>query len=306
MGGWTRWRARPALLAGVLVLLAACSGGSSAPPPPPPGTVVVGSFDFPESEVLASIYGQALEANGIPVRFQLNLGPRELVEPALLRGLLHLLPEYQGSALGFLGRGRLATSDPEATHAALVDALGGSGVRALDSAAAQDANAFAVTEATASAYELRRISDLAPFASELVVGGPPECPERPLCLRGLEDVYHLKFQRFVPLDSGGGLTMSALAGGDVDVALVFTTDPTVAQRGFRLLEDDRGLEPAENVTPMVADHLVDRYGERLTAPLDAVSALLSNDVLVGLNRDVGRGMSPHAVAAAWLAGQGMD
>ncbi len=306
MGGFVRIRSGGLLAAFALVALVACSGNGARPaPPPPPGTVVVGSFDFPESEVLAEIYGQALQARGIPVQLELNLGPRELVQPALQRGLLHLVPEYQGSALGFLGGGRNATSDPAATHRALVQALGGTGVVALANADAQDANAFAVTDATATKYGLRTISDLRPIASKLVAGGPPECPERPLCLRGLQDVYDLRFRDFVPLDAGGQLTIAALASGDVDLALVFTTDPSLEQRGLRVLEDDRGLEPAENVTPMASATMVERYGERLTGPVDAVSERLSTDVLVGLNRAVSRGQPARQVAAEWLRSEGL-
>src|SRR3954454_10418783 len=148
MGGYGRARWGTSALAGALVLLAACSGGVPRPaPPPPPGTVVVGSFDFPESEVLAQVYGQALEAKGLPVRLALNLGPRELALPALLRGLLGVVPEYQGSALDFLTRAGHATDDPGSTHEALVRALGRAPVVALESAEAEDANAFAVTPA---------------------------------------------------------------------------------------------------------------------------------------------------------------
>src|SRR5205823_6011664 len=156
-----------------------------------------------------------LQAKGLPVQFELNLGPRELVEPALLRGLLRLVPEYQGSALDFLTTGGNPTDDAAAAHGELVRALATTPVRALRSAAAQDANAFAVTNATAERYGLRTISDLAPVASKLVIGGPPECPDRPLCLLGLQDEYGLKFRSFLPLDTGGSLTISALAGGDV-------------------------------------------------------------------------------------------
>ena len=92
---------------------------------------------------------------------------------------------------------------------------------------------------------------------------------------------------------------------DVDVALVFSTDPTLEQRGLRLLEDDRGLEPAENVTPVVAGSLVERYGDRLTGPVDAVSGRLTTDVLVGLNRAVARGRPAKAVAASWLEAEGL-
>src|SRR2546423_254617 len=122
-----------------------------------------------------------------------------------------------------------------AGHGELVRALARTPVRALRSAAAKDANAFAVTKSTAERYGLRTISDLAPVASKLVIGGPPECPDRPLCLLGLRDEYGLKFRSFLPLDTRGSLTISAPAGGDVDVAPVFTTDPHRADPGFRRL-----------------------------------------------------------------------
>ena len=305
MGGFVRTRAAGFALAAVLVF-AACTNGGAPPPADAPGTVVVGSFDFPESEVLAQVYAQALAAKDIPVRLELNLGPRELVTPALLRGLVHLVPEYQGSALDFLTRAGDATKDPAATHDSLEEALAGTSAAALRSAAAQDANAFAVTRETADRYGLQAISDLAPVSRKLVIGGSPECPERPLCLRGLQDVYGLRFRDFYPLDAGGPLTVAALAGGQVDVALVFTSDPVVAARGFVILDDDRGLEPAENVTPIVSRSILARHGDRLRGALDAVSAALTTDQLIGMNRAVARGRSAAEVAGSWLTGQGLS
>ncbi|HXJ64378.1 MAG TPA: ABC transporter substrate-binding protein [Actinomycetota bacterium] len=290
-----------------MLLLASCAdGGGHAAPAPSPGTVVVGSFDFPESEVLAHVYGQALLAKGIPVQLQTGLGPRELVDPALLRGLIRFVPEYQGSALDFLTLGSGATGDQVSTHASLVHALEGTSAAALASAPGEDANAFAVSAATAERYGLHTISDLAPVASKLVLGGPPECPERPLCLVGLRRTYGLRFRSFVPLDAGGPLTIGALANGDVDVALVFTTDPNVAERGFRVLEDDRNLEPAENVTPVVSRNLLARWGDRLTATVDAVSAELTTAELTALDRAVAAGRAPAKVAGEWLAERGFD
>ncbi|MFL5799006.1 MAG: ABC transporter substrate-binding protein [Actinomycetota bacterium] len=290
----------------MLVFLAACGGpGPTSPSRVAPGTVTVGSFDFPESEVLAEVYGQALEAKGLPVRLALNLGPRELVLPALLRRLVHLVPEYEGSALDFLSRSLAADADPVATHTALDRVLSPTGAVALRSAPAQDANAFAVTRATARQFHLRTVSDLGPFAGRMVFGGPRECPQRPLCLPGLRSVYGLSFRRFYPLDTGGSLTIAALTSGNVDVALVFSSDPVVADRGFVLLRDDRRLEPAENVTPVVGRAMVRRYGARLTSAIDAVSARLTGRQLVSINRAVAAGRSPATVAAQWLAGQGL-
>ena len=209
-----------AACAGLAIALTACTspGGNASSaggePAGQPGVVIaVGSFDFPESVLLAEIYGQALAAGRFPVRIMPNLGPREVVDPALMDGLLQVVPEYAGSALEFFSVGRLsATSDAGAANRALAESVAGHGLLAASPAPAQDANALVVTAATAARYGLRSIADLAKVAPGLVFGGPPECPGRAYCLPGLKRVYGLRFKAFTPLDVGGPLTLQALAG----------------------------------------------------------------------------------------------
>jgi osmoprotectant transport system substrate-binding protein len=270
------------------------------------GAITVASFAFPESILLAEIYAQALEANGFEVKRALDLGARELVEPALERGLVEFVPEYLGSALEFFTRGSgTATSDVEASHRALEEALGDRGMVVLAPAPAQDANTLAVTAKTAADHDLERISDLIPIAGQLVFGGPPECPDRPLCLPGLQASYGLRFERFQGLDASGPLTTAALASGQVDVALLFSTDKAIRTNGFILLEDDRGLQPAENVTPVVRKEIVDVHGSRFTDVVNFVSAMLTTDDLGEMNRIVSLGEKTRAVAAAWLRSNGL-
>jgi osmoprotectant transport system substrate-binding protein len=269
--------------------------------------VTVASFGFPESVLLAEIYAQALESNGFTVDRALNLGPRELVEPALQRGLIEFVPEYLGTALEFLRPGSHATSrDLEATRRMFIEALRTRGVDVLASAPAEDANALAVTAQTEARFGLKAISDLVSVAPQLVLGGPPECPSRPLCLPGLESTYRLKFKGFKPLDASGPVTSAALAAGQVDVAVLFTTDGNIPARGFIVLEDDQRLQPSENVTPVVRQEIVARYGRRFTDVIDAVSPELTTPVLQALNRLVSVGSKPAAqVAGAWLRTKGL-
>jgi osmoprotectant transport system substrate-binding protein len=263
--------------------------------------ITVGSFDFAESEVLAEIYGQALEKGGFHVRRAFHLGPREFVAPALTRGLLELVPEYAGTALQFASLGReSSTADVRATRDDLVQTLAKDHVTALEPSPAQDANTFVVTRATAARYGLRTLSDVARVAPELIFGGPPECPSRPQCLAGLERVYKLKFKEFVRLDAGGPVTRQALKDGYVDVALLFTTDPSIDRGGLVELIDDRGLQPAENVIPLVRTEIVDRFGPEMVKLIDAVSARLTTAVLSDLNAEVASGKTEAAVAAGWL------
>ena len=193
-----------------MVLSAAVLLGSCEPSALP-GTTAVGddaitvaSFNFAESVILAEIYARALEGGGFKVDRQLDLGTRELVEPALERGLVEFVPEYSGSALTFVTKGEAAaTADEQTRYRELRSALEERGIIALAPAPAQNKNGVVATAETAMRFGLTTISDLIPGASQLVLGGPPECPERPLCLLGLESTYGLKFRDFVPLDLCG-------------------------------------------------------------------------------------------------------
>ena len=270
-----------------LTLLAACQpgaapaggGGGGAHG----GAVVVASFNFPESELLAAIYGLAIRHAGIPVQLRLDLGPRELVQPALEQGLVDVVPEYLGTALSSLEpRPGVPVSDPAAVRAALARALARWHVQVMTPAAAQDQNGVVVTAATARRLGLRKVSDLRRAASRLVLGGAPECPDRPYCLPGLRKVYGLGFARFLPLDTEPQ-RVTALREGVVDVAVLDTTDGNLATGDLVLLSDDRHLQPAENVVPVITGSAMARYGNRLAGAVNAVSAQLTSKELLFLD-----------------------
>ena len=306
-----RGRGRLAALAAsslAVTLLAACQ---QAPPPSQraagdAGTVVVASFNFPESELLAAIYGLAIRHAGIPVRLELGLGPRELVRPALEQGLADLVPEYVGTALNSMQPGaKVAWADPAAVRNALAVAFAGWHIQVLTPAAAQDQNGVVVTRATAARLHLRTVSDLRRVARELTIGGTPECPKRPYCLPGLRSVYGLEFAAFEPFDTLPQ-RVTALLDGVVDVAMLTTTDGNLATGNLVLLADDRHLQPAENVVPVVTDSAAARYGKRLTGALDEVSSRLTTNALLFLNWRVQvAGDDVVTEARAWLERQGI-
>jgi osmoprotectant transport system substrate-binding protein len=162
-----------------------------------------------------------------------------------------------------------------------------------------------VTAPTAERLGAVDLSDLAAHAADLTLGGPPECPSRQLCLRGLEDTYGLHFGTFLPLDAGGPLTLEALLSGTIDVGLLFTTDGTIERRGLVLLADDRDLQPAENVVPLTRTDVMRRFGPGFTEVLDAVSAALDTQTLRGLNAAVDAGGTPAEIARTWLDAHGL-
>lgn len=281
------------------VLLAGACGGSDQPVDrSPESDIVIASFDFPESRLVAEIYAQALEGEGFAVERQLGLGPRELVVPALRQGFVDLVPEYAGSALAAITPG--ASTDPSDVHD-VVDQLAAAvrpwGLEVLSPSPASNRNELAVTAETAASLGLSTISDLGPLAASMSIGGPPECPARHQCLIGLGEVYGLEFGSFVPL-ADAGLVRRALLDGVIDVGVVFSTDAALAGRTLVVLADDEGLQPADHVVPVVRRDALD---DRVVAVLEEISAQLSTTNLRFLNwRVANAGTGMAAEARGWL------
>jgi len=283
----------------LVVLGSACEQSTTSPLKP---TVRVGSMNFVEQIILAELYAQALEAYGYRVERKLRMGNREVVEPALERGEIDLYVEYLASAERFLNReASVANSDPEWTHRALRAALEHRGIAVLDHAPAVNQNGLVVTRATAERYRLARTSDLTQVASELILGGPPECPRRPFCIPGMERVYGITFRDFKPLDTGGTMTLTALLRGEIDVAVLFTTDARIIERALVLLEDDLLLQEADNIAPLVRLDLLARAPNDFTTVINRVSAMLTTRELTTLAKwvDIDR-REPRDAAGAWL------
>jgi len=286
-----------AILVALVLVAAACGSGEDAGTKDGP-TITVGSANFSENALVAEIYAQVLESDGYPVERNLNVGNREVYAAALESGDLDLLSEYVGTALAFLGG--TPTADSEATAEDLRDTWSAAGITVLDPAPAQDKNGIVVRPETAADLGLSKISDLAAH-TDLVFGGPPECPEREFCLIGLTEIYGLSFADFKPLDVGGALTVAALEGDEIQVALLFTSDGVISAKGFVLLEDDKDLQPAENLTPVIRQDIVDAYGDDLVNALNGVSAKLTTEGLSDMNRQIGiDGEDPEQVASDWI------
>jgi osmoprotectant transport system substrate-binding protein len=296
-----------ARIAGAALVLAACGGGGHEATSAPAEGVAVASFNFPESRLMAEIYAQALEDEGVTVRRELDLGPRELVLPALRQGRVDIVPEYLGTALTAAApAARVDRSDPDAVSRTLADAIEPWGLRVLRYAAAQNQNGLVVTRATAERLALRTTSDLDRVARRLTLGGPPECPSRPYCLDGLAQVYGLEFAAFVPL-AGQSYVRQALEDYVIDVGVLFTTDGILAGDDLVLLDDDRGLQPVENLVPVVRSDVLDAAeGQRVAAALDEVSQRLTTANLRFLNWRVSvAGNEVAAEARGWLIRQGL-
>lgn len=301
-----RGRALAATLVAVSTVLAACGGSEGRTPSGPGGkeTITVGvSGAFTENQIVAEMYAQVLERGGYTVRRQLNLRSREISQNALESGQIDLKPEYLSSLLLFLDRNAEASGDPADVAGLDRQLLQGRGITLLTPSPAQDTNEIVANAKTARQFSLTTMSSLAPVAGQLTFGGPPECPQRPFCIAGLKRVYGILFWDFKPLDAGGSQTIAALKTDAVQVGLLFSTDPSIGQNGFVALEDDKHLQNAENITPVIRSEKLNDEVRRL---LDAVSAQLTTEKMTELVGEVvidGRAVA--SVASEFLLANGL-
>ena len=268
--------------------------------------ITIASTNFSENVTLAYLYGKALQGKGYPVTFKTNIGSRQIEQPALLKGEVDAYPAYAASELEYLNNNAgQASPDAQQTTNKLRDLFAPKGVSVLDSSSAIDTNAFAVTKATADKYHLKKMSDLAAVASQLILAVPPECPTNKYCGVGLKSVYGLDVShgfKEVKLIEVGALADNALANGDVQVAEVLSTDGLALSKGFVILDDDKHLQNADNVVPVIR---TPKLNNEIRDLWNSVSSKLTTSELLGLNKktDVDK-EDPATVASQWLRDHG--
>lgn len=270
-----------AAIGAAAMVLTGCAGGDPLAAEPEGETdssvISIGSANFPESELLAEMYAQALENAGYEVNRQFNIGARDLYLAALQDGSIDLLPEYNGALLSALLEGGApeGVTDSEEVYEALQDTMP-EGIITLPQSEAQDKDTLAVTQETADKYSLTTIEDLAPVAGELAVAAGPEWAERYQGLVGLTDLYGVTFGEFKPLDAGGPLTLDALLSGQAQVANIFSTDSAISTEGLVVLEDTKNLYLSENILPIIRES---KATDEIIDALNAVSEALTTDNL---------------------------
>ena len=290
-----------AALAAFVVVATAC--GSSTPGTTSKGSLIVAGFNFPESSILADIYGQALAHDGYSISYKLNLGTRQVVSTAIESGKVDLYPGYAASELEFYNKqAGEATSDPAATTAKLNTHLQPLNLVALTPSAAVDKNAFAVPQAIADQYHLTKLSDLGPIANKLVLGAGGECKVNAFCLPGLQRVYGLHFKDFKTLDTDGPATRAAFKSGAIQVGLVFTTDADLKGLGLVVLDDDKNLTTADNVLPILRTAVATDEVKTVLNNIDA--KLTTADLIAMIDKVANQHQDADAVAAAWLQQHG--
>ncbi|UKA58285.1 ABC transporter substrate-binding protein [Arthrobacter sp. FW306-2-2C-D06B] len=291
-----------ALAAATAIALSACGGGdpmsstnNNSPAAGSTDSIIVGSADFPESQLIAKIYAEALKSKGVKVTEKPSIGSREVTIPALKDGSIDLMPEYGGALLQYLDASTKAVTSDEVTKE--LSTRIPSGLTQLTASKAQDKDVLAVKKETADKYNLKSVSDLQPAAKDLVLGGPPEWKTRINGVAGLKSVYNLDFKEFSALDAGGPLTLNALLSGQVQVADLFSTDPAIAANNLVALEDNKNLFLSENIVPVINQK---KASDTVKTVLDKVSAALTTDDLIQMNGRTAKFEDMGQIAQDWL------
>ncbi len=312
----TRLSARPtwlavAVVAGFGLLTAGCAsdggdepeaGASPAETAAPEGpTIRLRGQDFSEAITIAEVYGQYLEAKGYDIDLLTPAGFRVEAFDGLRNDDLDLIVDYIGGAQAELVPDAPPSGDADTVAETISPAIDELGATLLDYAPAVDGDAFVVREDE----DASTISETADAG--LVLGASAQCFERPQCFIGLTDpdVYGIEFKDTVTIEFGP-LLGEALTAEQVDAVIWNTTAPQIEADGFKVLEDDQGLFPAQNIAPVVSTEVLDAYGDQLAGDLNTLSALITTEDLLAWNTETDIELrESDEVATEWLTAEGL-
>lgn len=295
-----------AVAIGVSLALAGCSSSnpldeSSSGATADADTIVIGSQAYYSNEIIAELYAQALEADGFTVDRQFNIGQRDVYIPEIESGAIDVMPEYSGNLLQYYDKEATATT-PADIEAALADVLPDN-LRVLTAAEASDQDSYTTTKAFAEQWGLTSLEDLAKVTEPLTVAANAEFDSRPYGPTGLQAAYGVTVSLTTVQDSGGPLTLKALTDGTVQLADLYTADPSIQTEDLVVLSDPKSLILPQNVIPLVST----KVDEKAAAVIDKVDAALTADDLVALNvKSTVDQENADVIAKAWLTEKGLN
>ncbi|MFJ8668641.1 ABC transporter substrate-binding protein [Streptomyces sp. NPDC093600] len=277
------------------------------------GSLVVGAAAFTESKVLAELYAQVLESAGYSATVT-TVKNRELYEPSLEKGEIDVVPEYAATIAEFLNAKAngpkapeekpVASGDAAATVEALKKLAEPRGLKVLGFGQAVDQNAFAVSREFAEKNELTTLSDLGRAKLKVKIAAGDECAVRPFCAPGLKKTYGIDVTGVDPKGVGTPQSKQAVKDGVAQLVLTTTTDATLDGFGLVLLADDKKLQNADNVLPVV--NAKDAGSPEIAAALDKITKVLTTADLAELNRKVdAERAKPEDVAKSYLESKGL-
>ena len=307
-----------ALATSTLLLAAACAGDDLASDPgasptdgaSDKGALTISGQNWGEATLVANMYKELLEHSGYDVSMTLVDTRDVYMASGQFPGAVDVVPEYTGGILDFLNA---KVNGPEAEPVTTADAaesiangqslLDDAGITLLDPSTASDTNAFFVSQDYSDANGVTKLSDLE--GKDVVLAAHPDCKGRADCEGGLSDVYGINVTKLLPLGYASDATYQSVIDGESQLGETSTTDGTLAAQGLVLLEDDRAIQPAQNLVPAVSTEFLDAHPD-VADTLNALMAALTTEKLAELNAKVSVDRAkPEDVAHDFLVEAGL-
>jgi osmoprotectant transport system substrate-binding protein len=272
------------------------------------GSLTLAGQSFPEAALVAAMYSQLLETAGYDVTTKL-VDSRDGYM-ADFPGGVDVVPEYVGGIVNFLN------SQKNGDNATPFDAGNGeelqqqgqplldeAGITLLGQSAATDTNAFMVTQKYSDDNGVTKLSDLEGVSVKLAAA--PDCEGRLDCEGGLTDQYGIDVTEVLPLGYASDQTYQSVISGESELGETSTTDGTLASQGLVVLEDDKHIQPAQNLVPAVSTEFLSAHPD-VAAVLEPLMAALDTATLTALNAEIAVDRKkPEDVASEFLTQAGL-
>ena len=272
------------------------------------GAVHISGQDFTEGAIVAAMYDQLLTKAGYDTDVKL-VGTRD-VYMKIFPGDVDVVPEYVGGIVEFLNTTAngadakpLTTGDAKESIAAGKSLLDKQGITLLDPSPATDTNAFFVTKDYSESNNVTKLSDLK--GKSVVLAGAADCETRADCGAGLEDQYGIKISKVLPLGYASDQTYQSVIKGESQLGETSTTDGTLDAQGLVLLDDDKTIQPTQNLVPAVSSDFLKAHPD-VADVLNPLMAALTSAKLGTLNAEVAVDRKkPEDVAKEFLTQEGL-
>jgi osmoprotectant transport system substrate-binding protein len=283
----------PVLAATLAMSAASCAGddlsNDSSKGGGDKGNVTISGQSFDEAALVASMYQLLLEDQGYTVEQKL-VKSRDQYLGELTKGNVDVVPEYTGGIVDLLNTLEngadakpLTTPDAQESIDAAQSLLEKNNVTLLDPSEATDTNAFFVTKKYSEDNGVTKLSDLE--GKSIVLAGAPDCEGRTDCEGGLSDTYGIDVTKVIATGFGGAATYKSVLDGESQLGLTATTDGSLDSQGLVLLEDDKKIQPAQNLVPAInSDWLADN--KDVEGVLNDLMSTLTTADLAELNNRV--------------------
>jgi osmoprotectant transport system substrate-binding protein len=272
------------------------------------GPITIASQSFPEAALVASMYEQLLANAGYQPTVKL-VDSRDGYMPTFPKSI-DVVPEYVGGIVNFLNaqaNGEDAKPLEAGDGAQLEDQgsqlLTDAGITLLDLSEATDTNAFFVTKEYSEQNGVTKLSDLEGKSVKLAAA--PDCEGRLDCEGGLSDQYGIDITEVLPLGYASDQTYKSVIDGESELGETSTTDGTLESQGLVVLEDDKHIQPAQNLVPAVGTDFLSDHTD-LADILNPLMAALTTEKLTELNGRVAVDREkPEDVAKDFLEQEGL-